>query len=81
MRIILITLIKTYRYAISPFLVPACRYTPSCSCYAQESIALHGVWRGSWLALKRIVRCHPWHEGGYDPVPGSCHLHHTTSEK
>ena len=69
MRKVLISIIKAYQLLLSPYLAPACRYTPSCSCYAQESIASHGAMRGSWLAIKRVCRCHPFHEGGYDPVP------------
>lgn len=69
MRQILIVLIKLYRYAISPYLAPSCRYTPTCSSYAIEAIERHGLFRGSWLAVRRISRCHPWHEAGYDPVP------------
>jgi hypothetical protein len=69
MRQILIALIKLYRYAISPYLAPSCRYTPTCSSYAIEAIERHGIFRGSWLAMRRVSRCHPWHEAGYDPVP------------
>ncbi len=69
MRQILIVLIKFYRYAISPYLAPSCRYTPTCSSYAIEAIERHGIFRGSWLAVRRVSRCHPWHEAGYDPVP------------
>lgn len=76
MRKILIGLIKFYRNAVSPYFAPCCRYTPTCSEYAIEAVAHHGVLRGSWLALRRILRCHPWHEAGYDPVPGtSCQTH------
>lgn len=71
MRQILIALIKLYRYAISPYLAPSCRYTPTCSSYAIEAIERHGIFRGSWLAMRRVSRCHPWHEAGYDPVPGT----------
>lgn len=71
MRILLLVFIRIYQYAVSPFLAPACRYTPSCSCYAEEAIQSHGALRGGWLALKRLARCHPWHEGGYDPVPAT----------
>ena len=69
MRTILIGLIALYRYGLSPLLGPSCRFHPSCSCYARESIERFGALRGSWLALKRIARCHPWNAGGYDPVP------------
>jgi putative membrane protein insertion efficiency factor len=69
MRQILIALIKLYRYAISPYLAPSCRYTPTCSSYAIEAVERFGIIRGSWLAIRRIGRCHPWHEAGYDPVP------------
>ena len=66
----LIVLIQAYRYLLSPLLGNHCRYTPSCSQYAVEAIESHGVIKGFWLALKRIGSCHPWHPGGYDPVPG-----------
>ena len=69
MRQILIALIKLYRYAISPYLAPSCRFSPTCSSYAIEAIQRFGIFRGSWLAMRRISRCHPWHEAGYDPVP------------
>jgi len=62
-------LIDAYRYAISPLLGPSCRFHPSCSAYASQALEKHGVWRGAGLALKRLCRCHPWHPGGYDPVP------------
>jgi putative membrane protein insertion efficiency factor len=66
---ILLAVIRFYRTAISPALPPSCRYTPSCSAYAVEAIQIHGAGRGSWLALRRILRCHPFHAGGHDPVP------------
>ncbi len=69
MRKVLIFLIGAYRLLISPYLGNNCRFHPSCSCYASEAIGRFGPWRGSWLALRRIARCHPWHEGGLDPVP------------
>lgn len=62
-------LIRTYQVLLSPFLGDHCRFTPSCSRYAIEAIEKHGSLRGSWLAIKRIARCHPLCDGGYDPVP------------
>jgi len=61
--------IRAYRYLISPMLGPTCRFYPSCSCYAEEALQQHGALRGSYLTVRRLLRCHPWHEGGYDPVP------------
>ncbi|MDE6497493.1 MAG: membrane protein insertion efficiency factor YidD [Muribaculaceae bacterium] len=61
--------IHFYRAAISPLLPPACRYTPTCSAYALEALRRHGPLRGTWLTIKRIMRCHPWGGSGYDPVP------------
>lgn len=75
MRKFAIFIISLYRYTVSPFLGNNCRFYPSCSHYAQEAIALHGVFKGSYLALRRIGRCHPWHEGGADPVPPCNHTH------
>ena len=69
MRVLLLIPIRFYQYFISPLLGPRCRFYPSCSEYAEEAIRQHGAWRGSWLAVKRISKCHPWHEGGADPVP------------
>jgi len=69
MRTILKGLIKLYRYGISPMLGSNCRFYPTCSCYAEEAIEHHGVIRGTYLAARRLLRCHPWHPGGYDPVP------------
>ena len=62
-------MLKAYRLLISPMLPAACRFEPTCSCYAQEAITRHGVVKGGMLATKRILRCHPWSESGYDPVP------------
>jgi putative membrane protein insertion efficiency factor len=68
-RWLLITLVRAYQLLLSPLLPPACRYVPSCSQYAVEALHRHGAMRGSWLAAKRICRCHPFRPGGYDPVP------------
>lgn len=65
----LLALITVYRYAVSPFLGQRCRFHPSCSAYAAEALTKYGALRGSWLALKRVCRCHPFHPGGHDPVP------------
>ena len=69
MRTLLLILIKGYRLIVSPWLGNHCRFTPSCSQYAITAIERFGPLRGSWLALRRIGSCHPWHEGGIDPVP------------
>lgn len=69
MRRSLIFLIDAYRYLLSPWLGTNCRFYPSCSCYAREALQVHGLFNGLVLTLKRIGRCHPWHRGGYDPVP------------
>lgn len=61
--------ITLYQYLLSPFLGRQCRFAPSCSEYAREAITRHGVLKGTWLGMRRILRCHPWHPGGYDPVP------------
>ena len=69
MKVVLIALIRGYQLVISPMLPPACRYTPTCSEYAMEAVERYGVLRGGWLATKRLLSCHPWSRGGYDPVP------------
>ncbi|HTY49403.1 MAG TPA: membrane protein insertion efficiency factor YidD [Steroidobacteraceae bacterium] len=69
MRLLATILIRLYQWTLSPLLGPACRFHPTCSQYALEAIRLHGAFRGGVLALKRLSRCHPWHEGGVDPVP------------
>jgi putative membrane protein insertion efficiency factor len=68
---LLVGLLTGYRRFISPLLGPRCRFYPSCSAYALEAVQLHGALRGSWLAARRLGRCHPFHPGGIDPVPGS----------
>ncbi|MEI6852158.1 MAG: membrane protein insertion efficiency factor YidD [Bacteroidota bacterium] len=66
---IFVALIKIYQYTISPYLMPSCRYTPSCSAYGEEAIKKHGPFKGGWLTLKRLLSCNPWGGSGYDPVP------------
>ena len=61
--------LRWYQRWISPALAPHCRFSPSCSSYAMEALRIHGALRGSWLAVRRLLRCHPWHDGGHDPVP------------
>ncbi len=61
--------IRLYRRYLSPLLPPACRFEPSCSHYAEEAIMIHGILRGTWLAAGRLLKCHPLHPGGFDPVP------------
>lgn len=69
MRLLLIGLLRAYRAVISPLYGQVCRYHPSCSAYALDAVTVHGAARGSWLAARRLGRCHPWAAGGYDPVP------------
>ncbi|MCX7929098.1 MAG: membrane protein insertion efficiency factor YidD [Chlorobi bacterium] len=69
MRTLLLIVIRAYQRWISPLLGSNCRFYPTCSHYAAEAIEQYGVINGSWLALRRLLRCHPWHPGGYDPVP------------
>lgn len=71
MKYVLIGLLKAYRLVISPLYGNVCRYYPTCSAYALSAVETHGAARGSWLATKRLLRCHPWARGGYDPVPGT----------
>jgi putative membrane protein insertion efficiency factor len=66
---LLVILVRGYQVAISPLLPAACRYTPTCSQYAIDALRQHGAMKGSWLALRRLGRCHPFRPGGYDPVP------------
>lgn len=69
MKPILLALIRAYRLLLSPWWGRQCRFTPTCSEFALEAIERHGSLHGSWLAMRRIGRCHPWHAGGFDPVP------------
>ena len=66
---LLMLIVAGYRRTVSPLLMPRCRFAPSCSEYALQALAEYGALRGGWLAVRRIVRCHPFHPGGYDPVP------------
>ena len=69
MRTIVVFIIRLYQMLISPFMAPSCRFTPTCSQYAIEAVQRFGVFKGFRLAIRRLSSCHPWHEGGYDPVP------------
>jgi len=75
MRKLLIHFLHFYQWALSPYLGSNCRYYPTCSQYALDALEKYGATHGSWMAIKRVLRCHPWHAGGYDPVPekGCCH--------
>jgi len=70
MQALLLALIRAYRYLLSPWVGQQCRFTPTCSVYAMQAIEAYGAGRGSWLALRRLLRCHPLCQGGHDPVPG-----------
>lgn len=67
-QIVVLQLLRAYKWAISPMLPPACRYVPTCSEYAMEAVERYGAFRGGWMALLRVLRCHPFVRGGYDPV-------------
>ncbi len=66
---LVLALIRGYQRFVSPYLPPRCRFYPSCSAYAADAVSRHGPWRGGYLAIRRLLRCHPLHPGGYDPVP------------
>lgn len=74
MRTVLIWLLRAYRFAISPLYGQVCKYHPTCSAYALEAVETHGAVRGTVMAVRRVLRCHPWSSGGYDPVPPSTKL-------
>lgn len=80
MRKLLLLPIRCYQYAISPLMASHCRHYPTCSAYALEAIEHHGAGKGLFLAVKRLLRCHPWSEGGYDPVPGLSVTDHTHTD-
>lgn len=69
MKFILLNLIKFYRFFLSPYVGSSCRFHPTCSLYTYEAIEKHGALKGTWMGVKRILRCHPFSHGGYDPVP------------
>ena len=69
MKRVLLALVRFYRRAISPFRPPCCRYTPTCSQYCLEALRKHGLFKGGYLGIKRLLSCHPWGGSGYDPVP------------
>lgn len=69
MRKLITGCIKGYQLLVSPFIGNNCRFYPSCSCYAEESVGQYGVLKGGYLTLRRLIKCHPYHAGGYDPVP------------
>jgi uncharacterized protein len=73
-----IFLIELYRHTVSPMRLPTCRFSPTCSQYAVEALTEHGLMRGGWLAVVRLLKCGPWHRGGWDPIPerrGASHVH------
>lgn len=69
MKGMVLALLRLYKRFISPMLPPSCRFTPTCSEYSYEAIQRYGVLKGGWLSLRRLLRCHPWNAGGFDPVP------------
>ena len=69
MKLLVLLLIRAYQFTLRPLFGPTCRFAPSCSDYACEAVVKYGALKGTWLAMRRILRCHPYHPGGYDPVP------------
>ena len=74
---LMIGFVRMWRAVVSPLYGDVCKFYPSCSSYGLTALETHGAIRGGWLTLRRLVRCHPWSLGGYDPVPGSGHTHHS----
>ncbi|HEU4391500.1 MAG TPA: membrane protein insertion efficiency factor YidD [Blastocatellia bacterium] len=68
MKVVVVSVLRAYQLLVSPLFPPACRFTPTCSQYAIDAVAKYGAGRGMYLALRRLLRCHPFHAGGYDPV-------------
>ena len=69
MKALLLALLRAYQYAVRPLLGANCRFYPSCSDYAMQAVERHGAYHGAWLAIRRVLKCHPYHPGGFDPVP------------
>jgi len=69
MRVVIVWVLRVYKRVFSPLLPPMCRFEPTCSVYAMNAVERYGVMKGSWLAIRRLLRCHPFHPGGWDPVP------------
>jgi len=67
-----VAVIQGYRHMVSPLRLPSCRFMPTCSQYAVDALTEHGLWRGTWLSVIRLVKCGPWHRGGWDPIPERC---------
>lgn len=80
MKTILLGLIRLYQLTLSRVLPPTCRFHPSCSQYSYEAVSRYGLWRGGWLAVRRVTRCHPFNPGGYDPVPDPDGTQHVSIE-
>ena len=80
MKSFLLLLLRAYKLAISPYLGQNCRFYPSCSDYAADAVRRHGALKGSLLVVRRLGKCHPWHPGGLDPVPGSCNKPHSAAD-
>lgn len=74
MKYLAMGLIRLYQLTLSPLMPPSCRFTPSCSHYGYEAFKRHGFWKGAWLTVKRVSRCHPFNPGGHDPVPEEFHF-------
>lgn len=79
MTTVLVALLRLYRFAVSPMYGQVCRYYPTCSAYALEAVERHGALKGTWLSVRRVLRCHPWAAGGVDHVPGATHAHPHTA--